>query len=383
MIVSDALSQPIALYVHVPFCVKICPYCSFYKTRKIDRYVKDYLSAIELECMRYQSLSDAFQIHSIFLGGGTPNALSPEALDQLLTIIGERFGMGEHTLERTSELNPEYVTQEHIHVFQKHGFNRFSLGVQSFQEKILKFLGRNHQPETVIKAVNLLQSNGLKNLNLDLIFSTPISKKEDIQKDVEATLGLNPTHISTYALTIEEGTPFYKRGIKALSDNVELAHYEYIQSELKHAGFEHYEVSAFAKPGFFSIHNLSYWQLTPYIGLGPSASSYLHRHFQNESDLTTYCESPGQALQEALSLGPAPMKEEKEDFLLTHLRLINGIKKSRYAQRFGTDIVNDYKPQWIELIKNGYIEETNTHIKVTKSGLALLDTVLVELMDSV
>lgn len=380
MDLKNAVKQPVALYVHVPFCLKKCPYCAFYKTIYKEAQVADYLTAFQRECDAYVRSGLPVKIHSIFLGGGTPNALSPEDLNSLLEIIERTFVPIQSTIERTSELNPDVLSAEHLAVFSDHGFNRFSLGVQSFQPKILSFLGRSHTPEKVVETVEMIQKSGVHNINLDLIFSTPISTQEDLQKDIEQALSLNPTHLSTYALTIEDGTPFYRRGVQALSDDTELTHYDIIQSQLRQNGFDHYEVSAFAQPGYQSIHNLSYWQLTPYIGLGPSASSYLHRHYQNPADLSAYCSNPDQVVQDNLAASPDPVDQEKADFWLTNLRLRVGVSKLAYERRFGQTPSQEYGEKITQLVTQGWLEVTATHIRATDSGLALLNDLLVELV---
>jgi oxygen-independent coproporphyrinogen-3 oxidase len=331
------------------------------------------VKAMQKEIQAYASPQKR-RVSTIFLGGGTPSSLSPAALSRLLTTVFEVFDVHPKS-EKTSEMNPESTSKSKLDVLRAFGFNRLSFGVQSFIPHELKFLGRSHSPERVKRAVELAKDAGFSNINIDLIFGLPHSTLEDVQFNVEKALELSPTHISTYALTIEDKTPFKKRRIKPVDSDIELQQYQLIQRYLKTQGFNHYEVSAFAQPGFRCKHNLAYWNLTPFIGIGPNASSFWEdKHSTNTASLEDYMANPYPALLKKRK--PLPQADIIRDYMVANLRRLDGISFKKAFSRLGVRLDEQFKDTIKPLVHDGFVTHSKHRLKVTKKGLAILDSVL-------
>ena len=262
--------MPQGLYIHVPFCRQKCLYCDFYSIQYSENLADSYISII-LE--QVQGLSQDFS--SIYMGGGTPSILSLDLLDKLLSGLKKFIKPG---MEFTIEANPESVDSEKLKLFLDKGVNRISIGVQSFDNKKLKALGRIHSASEALEAIELSKKSGFKNISIDMIFGAAGEDLKAWQSELEKAIGCGSQHISCYSLSYEKDTPLFrmreKKSIISLDDEAMAEMYKYTMSYLPEAGFEHYEVSNFAKPGFECKHNLNYWDNNPYAGLGPSAVSY-------------------------------------------------------------------------------------------------------------
>ena len=263
----------LGLYIHIPFCVKKCPYCAFHKTLWSVDAESQYLMALEQEMQFYTNVHGRLTITSLFIGGGTPNSLSLDHFERLLQLCYRYFDI-DPKIEKTVELNPEILTTSFLAILKSLHINRLSLGIQSFLSEDLIYLGRQHSPKTAESALQLVRDWGFSNINIDLMFSLKHSSLSSLLHNISVACSFEPTHLSTYALTIEPGTLFQKQIVKPLDQDKELKQYKRIRSLLRKAGYQHYEVSAFAKKGFQSQHNLTYWRFENYIGLGPSAASF-------------------------------------------------------------------------------------------------------------
>lgn len=372
------MTAPVSLYIHVPFCVKQCPYCSFYKTIWKDDLEKAYITAISNEITAYKNLN--ISVDTIFIGGGTPSKLSLHGLDTLLTEVHTTFNVLPNA-EKTSEANPESVSQEFLTCIKHHGFNRVSIGVQSTQESELKTLGRWHTLDDLHRSLALLKDSQW-NFNVDLMFGLPNSTCDSFQKSLDDILRYAPPHISTYSLTIEENTPFETKGVLPAIDSIENAQYELAIATLTDSGYRHYEVSAFSKPGKECAHNLSYWSFKPYIGLGPSASSFWkYKRHTNVADLEQYCHNSTPHL-----LSPSLIPESKatlqEEFLISTLRKPEGFLLSQYEKEFQEPILERFGHSIKKLEDAKLIQLTNTHMTTTEQGFKLLNSVLLEILDS-
>jgi len=376
------MSTEAAIYVHIPFCKKKCPYCAFYKTFWDPEKETQFLEALTKELSHYQSHKPNIKGQTLFLGGGTPSLLSPKTLAALIKQVTTHFHLPD-TAEKTIEMNPETVTQNQLDTLKAAGINRISLGVQSFNAKELQFLGRTHQTDTIEKAISLIQQNGFKNVNLDVIFALPNSTLDTLSNTIEKALSYQPTHLSTYNLTIEKNTPFHKRGIQNLDSDIERTQFEFIQRKLKQAGYHHYEVSNFAKPGYECQHNLVYWHLDPYIGIGPSACSFLEQcHYQQTSDLSSYINDPTPPLFKPGFNRNTSQSTLIKDYIMTHLRLAEGVSLNQFNQRFGRDALTLFKDPLKPLIKAGYLTKDLTHLKSTRDGFFVIDGVISELIST-
>ena len=273
------------LYIHVPFCREKCLYCDFYSALYSETLADSYISVILNEL---QGLNRGFS--SIYIGGGTPSILNPGLLDKLLSGLKKFITPG---MEFTIEANPESVDSEKLKLFLDKGVNRISMGVQSFDDKKLKLLGRIHDAKGAMDAIELSKKSGFGNISIDMIFGSSGEDLKAWQLELEKAAGCAARHISCYSLSYEKGTPLFrmreKNRIVALDDDVLAEMYGYTMSYLPSKGFDHYEVSNFSKPGFECAHNLNYWDNLPYIGLGPSAVSYIDgTRSENVRDVEEY-----------------------------------------------------------------------------------------------
>lgn len=362
-----------SLYVHVPFCIQKCDYCAFYSHALKDsseELIALYLEGLEVEMARRQQ--DAPQgVSSLFIGGGTPTALSLENLERFLQLITRNFSFPEGA-EKTVEGNPGTLTREKLILLREYGINRFSLGVQAFDNNLLRTVGRIHSAQQARDAVKLLRDEGFANLNLDLMFGLPKQDMVSWQMSLEEALSYRPEHLSLYGLMLEEGTPLYDRfseefevaptkGEKPIIEktSIETANYgelpddelqakmqEWAVRRLEKAGYIQYETSNFAIPGFECHHNLGYWRGEDYLGLGPGGVSCLKRVRQkNVEDVRVY--------QSSLLNGEEPLDEEGREVLslkecmaermILGLRLSEGVNFTRFRKDFGVDLRDIYQ----------------------------------------
>lgn len=271
----------LGLYIHVPYCTKICPYCDFntYATRQVPE--ADYIGSLITEVELLAAEHDLYEkeISSIFYGGGTPSLLSCEALTQLHEALSRTFTINWDNIEVSLEANPQDITAQYANDLRGVGINRVSLGAQSLSPSILTLLGREHTAKNVRHAVTRLQDASVENINMDLIFGTPEHSLEVLTREIESFIALHPSHISTYSLTIERGTPFFQAVASGTftppPDELVRQQYELLMKSLPEFGFYQYEVSNFARPGFQCVHNEQYWTRKSYLGLGPGAHSFL------------------------------------------------------------------------------------------------------------
>ena len=372
--------EPRAAYIHVPFCRHRCGYCDFTLLAGRDDLIDDYLRALKIEL---QSLIEQKELDTLFLGGGTPSHLSAEQLDRLMDLLFDHFRLAEG-YEFSIEANPIDLAPEKIGVLVDAGVNRVSLGVQSFDAEILQLLERDHRAEHILEVVERLKTR-IENIGIDLIFGVPGQTLELWQQTLQTAIDLKPTHFSTYGLTFEKGTSFWarreKRELIPLPEELEREMYRAAMEMLPAAGFEQYELSNFAGPGFRCRHNEVYWNGEPYFGFGPGAAQYINgRRDINHRSVTTWLkrviagESP---VGESEELSP---EERAREAAVIALRKCEGIDKRKFAQRFGFtldglagDAINRY-------LQTGLLEETETHLRLTREGRFLADTVIVDFL---
>lgn len=360
--------KPDSLYVHIPFCSSICPYCDFPKVYYRKDWAKDYLKALKNEIKaRSQGL-----FSTIFVGGGTPSCLQKEDLEELLSFLRPYLREGG---EFSFEANPESLSEEKIALLSAYGVNRVSIGAQSTTQKSLNTLGRNHDFALVKKRVEQLRGQGISNINVDWMYGFPNQSEGDLRQDIANFLSLGVPHISAYSLILEEGTAYSAKGIAPLEDDVQQAYFVEIREALKKEGFERYEVSNFAKAGRQCRHNLTYWKDLPYVGAGLGAAGYIgNKRYKNTRNLVRYLQ--GKTTQEEEELNQA---SELEDFFLTNLRLVEGFELKAFEERFGFPFLPRYQEKAQRLISKGLLEIGDGRVKTSERGMDLLDTVLVEL----
>ena len=372
---SKNIESSLAFYIHIPFCQTICPYCGFYKVKDQPQLEVDLIDALLVEMQYYANHFQLPAVHSIFLGGGTPSILSQGALSRLFKMIYDTF-IVTPSCEITMELNPENVSDALLTQYQALGINRLSLGVQSFNDQDLQFLGRGHSVATNIDAVTTITQHDNWNYNIDLITGLPELTLDQLSYSLDQTLLFNPTHISTYTLSIEPQTMFEKRQVVPLEQSIEATHYRYISDKLQRKEYIHYEVSAFSKLGYESRHNCTYWRYLPFIGFGPSANSFFdQRRYTNSASITEYIKNPLPQLSD-----PLTVDIQIQEFLISNLRLKEGFPLSTFCQRFGVDFQVYFSKQLAQLTDLGLVVVDKGSCKTTMKGRFLLNEVLLVLI---
>lgn len=382
---EDGAREPIAsarsLYVHVPFCRRICPYCDFAvtSTAKSPFTQSEFVALLRQELLEYPA---GLRLRTLYVGGGTPSALSPEHLSELVDAIRSRHDAS-HLVEATVEANPEDVGPAFARTIRGLGFNRVSLGVQSFDASSLAILGRRHRREDVARAVYDLREAGLENLNLDLIVAHPTQTIDRLRSDLDEILALAPQHVSCYAMTYEPGTPYARartRGtLPAIPEDLEAELLRIARATLEAAGLRRYEVSNFARPGFRSVHNLSYWKRSPYLGVGPSAASFDGlRRWQNPKSLKEWAaDRSGRGTIEGELLQPG--EQLLETFMLG-LRRPHGVRWNRLRRDLANELPDDLEGRIAFLVERGLVTNSPTALRPTDRGLELADAITLELL---
>ena len=321
------------LYLHVPFCRSICYYCDF-AHRVFDRKLADrWLDRVEEEISR--ECRDDYE--TIYIGGGTPTALSSVQSDTLLSMLDP---FASNVIEYTIEVNPESLDEEKIGIYKKHHINRISMGIQSSDDEILRSLNRRHTFQDVKDKIAMLRDNGFENISGDLMYSLPGQDLEILDKTIDDILSLDLEHISLYSLTIEENSVFGKKGVKALDEDTEAEMYEHIEKRLKAAGYIHYEVSNYAKKGRESKHNLSYWNYEDFLGISIGAASKIgDRRYTNTRSFERYFKDLDDK-DEDLVLS----KDDREfEHLMMSLRTIYGLDIGEFNRIYGEDLLKKYE----------------------------------------
>lgn len=375
------------IYIHIPFCKSRCVYCGFYSTTSLDLR-HSYVDAIcrELE-LRSDYLSEP--VSTVYIGGGTPSVLAVDDLDRIFNAIykyNNVRGNSEGVVEVTIECNPDDITDEFCSFLSFSPVNRVSMGVQSFSDGLLKFAGRRHDSRQPKVAVERLRRIGIPNISVDLMFGFPKETLEVWENDIDTALSLDVEHISAYSLMFEEGTCLYRmlqRGeVKECDEETSLAMFNLLIDRLEAARYEHYEISNFAKPGFRSQHNSSYWHGIPYLGLGASAHSFNGSTRQwNISDVRKYIDS--------ISFGHVPAEVEVltkdnsyDDMIMTGLRTVEGVSLDEVERRFGKDYLDFLEREALRYVKAKLLKYSVDHrsLSLTRKGLFVSDSVMCDLM---
>lgn len=368
------LTKPTSTYVHIPFCTQICYYCDFSKVFIKNQPVDEYLQALIREFESY----DIKKLRTLYIGGGTPTSITAEQLEYLLTNLTKHLDLS--VLEEfTIEANPGDLTEDKIEVLKHSAVNRVSLGVQTFNDKHLKQIGRSHNEAQIYSTISNLKEAGFHNISIDLIYALPGQTMEDVKENVAKAIALDIPHLSLYSLILEHHTVFMnkmRRGkLQLPKEDLEAEMFEYIISELEANGFEHYEISNFTKPGFESRHNLMYWDNAEYFGVGAGASGYLNGvRYRNRGPIQHYLK--------AVAQGNARLSEEKltkdemmEEELFLGLRKKTGVSIARFEEKFGLSFEERYGQIVRELCQQGLLVLDDKVVRMTKKGLFLGDTV--------
>lgn len=359
-----------AVYIHIPFCDKICSYCDFCKVLYNEKLVDKYLDSLEEE-IKSNYVGEV--ISTLYIGGGTPSSLSVCQLERLFKITGI-FKKSED-IEFTIEANFENTTEEKLDLFKRYGVNRISFGLESTNKGHLEFLGREFDRDNVIKIVKYAKSVGIDNINIDLIYALKNQTIEEVKEDLDFIIDLDIKHISTYSLIIEKNTLLSVLGTKNISEDLDLEMYKFICNYLKDNGFWHYEISNFCKEGYFSRHNSVYWKNLEYYGFGLGASSYIgNKRIANTRSFNKYFSKEYISSVEEVSY-----KDLIEYEVMLGLRLSEGIDKNKFKNRFGKRIDECYN--YDELIDNGFIIDDGDNLFIPEDKFYVSNEVIVKFIE--
>lgn len=366
------------IYVHIPFCVKKCDYCDFV-SGVCEKNVKEaYFKALKEEIVKRSESAPDKRVGSVFFGGGTPSIVDAGRIKDILDLIRGRFEI-EDDAEITIEANPNSVTADKLKVYREAGINRISIGLQSSKDDELKTLGRVHTFKEFLTTYDLVRSAGFSNVNIDIMSAVPGQTLDSYHETLKTVATLNPEHISAYSLIVEEGTPFferYKDGAGLPDEDTERNMYYDTESILKEYGYERYEISNYARPGYECKHNMGYWTGRRYMGFGVAAASYDGSGRRtNTEDLNEYI--AGNWERETIELSET---DKMEEFMFLGLRMTCGISKSGFKEAFGKDIYDVYNVQIERLKDHGLIIESGDRIFLSKLGTDVANTVMAEFM---
>ncbi|MCK9364190.1 MAG: radical SAM family heme chaperone HemW [Syntrophales bacterium] len=363
------------LYIHVPFCLSKCRYCGFYSITD-SSLIDGYLDALCREMDYYKNWTETFD--TFYIGGGTPSVLTRQQIENLIANARASFAIAAGA-EITVEINPADTKRETLLFLYRAGVNRLSIGVQSFNDDILTFLGRRHRARQAMETVKAARKSGFANISLDLIYGIPGQSIQKWEETLRQAISLHPEHLSCYQLTIEEGTPFAQavsQGRVVLPDEQLQAEFFFRTAELlEREGYRQYEVSNFALPGRESRHNQKYWNHIPYLGLGPSAHSFSGcERSWNRTSVASYIEE--------LQAGRLPVEERERltpgklrlEALFLGLRTQRGICLEGFRVRYGQDLLKEKKPAIDQLVAGGFVELSEGFLKPTRRGMAIADS---------
>lgn len=385
-------SAPVSIYIHIPFCEYICTYCAF-NTYLDDDLIEPYVDAVVSEVEYIGRAQPGLSVYTVFYGGGTPGILSLSQVARIQAALENFFDLGS-LQEVTLETNPENVTFEYAAGLRDLGVNRLSIGMQSAIQRELELYGRQHSPEAVVQAVENARSADFRNISLDVIFGTPGQAIADWQRTLDFAAGMKPENVSLYGLELHGGTPLtiaIQSGQLTLpDDDVTVAMYELAGSVLKTAGFQQYEISNWAQPGYESQHNIQYWRNLPYLGIGAGAHGYAagkrtivkrapSRYIDSFNDVPsglTFPRTPATS-----KIVPVSQEDEISETIMMGMRMTQeGIDRRRFAARFGVDIYSLKQAAIDKHVQSGLLELTETTLRLTEEGRLISNFVLVDLI---
>lgn len=374
----------LGLYIHVPFCASKCRYCDFYSA-PTDKAVRDaYVRALAAELAARAPKARGMVVDTVYIGGGTPTVLPPSDIALLLDTVRVHYTL-DHSAEISVECNPCAAPEGLFEGLRAAGVNRLSVGLQSASDRELSALGRPHDLAAFDRTFRAARAAGFQNINVDIMMGIPYQTGESLQKTLDRVLTYAPEHISAYGLRVEEGTPFWReRHTLPLADDDTVADMQLATAKaLKAAGYEHYEVSNYARRGFRSRHNMRYWQTLPYLGFGPSAHSYFGGvRYAAPRDTLGYIAAVGAGDLDALrgDVHPIGEKEQREEYVMLRMRLFEGVSEKDFSARFGVPFEELYGGL-DKLEKSGLLTRQNGRIAFTEAGMYVSNAILSEWLD--
>lgn len=377
------MTPNLGIYLHVPFCVKRCHFCAFYLVMHEQQRVEQFLLALDQEIALYARQREMSRrtVATVYVGGGTPTALLPEQLSKILSGISSSFALTE-SCEITVEATPESLTTEYADILQQAGVTRLSVGIQSFDPQERTRLGLAGNIVEAILGVQSAKQSGFSNVNVDLIYGIPGQSIESWKRTISQALDLNPSHLSCYALSLEEGTRFhneFRRGAFELMDpKVEVIFQQQAEAVLEKVGYHRYEISNWAKPGLACQHNLRYWRGLEYLGLGPSAQSFLSEsRFGNVSSLNQYAKQLEAGESPVAEKEQLPRLQQEKERIVFGLRLLEGVPID-WVRRLSQDKV--WSTSFNTLVQEDYLLQTDSRLQLTQKGRQFADTVGMRLL---
>ena len=357
-------------YIHIPFCNNICSYCDFCKMFYHEQSVDLYLAGLEKEI---QSIYHNDCLKTIYIGGGTPSCLSLSQLEHLFQILD--VFQKEKDYEFTIEGNLDSITEEKLSLFQRHGINRISIGIETIHPRNLEFLERNFSRKECLEKVSMMRKMGFHNINFDLIYAIPGESLSILREDLSFLLSLKPEHISTYSLMIEDHTKLSIHGVKPVSDEMDEKMYHLIQNTLNKNGYQHYEISNYSLKGYESLHNLGYWKNEEYYGFGLGACSYLSPYrYMNTRSLNRYQVDP------ILEKEYVSLEDKIEYEIMLGLRLIEGIDLDLFFQKYSKSLLDLYSCD--DLIQYHFLELNNHYLRIPEGKLYVSNEIIVKLLQN-
>lgn len=373
----------ISLYIHIPFCAQKCLYCDFPSFARKDHLRKAYIEALNKEIINLREKHNNLEINTIFIGGGTPSVLESNELECLLKEIA-KLNMAKD-IEYSMECNPGNLTEEKLEVMKKYGVNRISMGLQAKQDNLLKGLGRIHNYKTFKENFLLAKKVGFNNINVDLMFGLSNQRLNEWEETLREIISLEPAHISAYSLIIEEGTAFYNLyendKLKLPTEEEERKMYHLAKEILEENGFNQYEISNYAKEGKECRHNLAYWNMDNWIGVGSAAASYINgKRIKNISSVEEYINSineKGEAVEEIINNSK---NDNMEEFMFMGLRKINGIDENEFKKRFGMNINDVYGEILNKYIDEGLLIRESGRIFLSEKGIEISNVIMADFL---
>lgn len=375
-----------AIYIHIPFCTQICHYCDFNKVFLKGQPVEEYLNALKVEMERIFKNIPPTQVETVFIGGGTPTALNDKQLKYLMETVQALVDV-QALKEYTIEANPGDLTENKLKILKEHGVTRLSLGVQSFNDKLLEAIGRSHRVKDVYTTIEAAKQNGFNNISIDLMYGLPNQTKEDVQFALDEFFKLDIEHCSAYSLIVEPKTVFYnlmnRNKLLLPSEDEEAIMYKMIMEQMEGHGYSQYEISNYAKKGFESQHNIVYWDNEEYYGFGAGAHSYLNstrrsnvgpiKHYINQ------IENNELPVREEI---PLTIKEQIEEEMFLGLRKNEGVSIQRFTNKYGQNPLEYYLTEIEKLTNDGLLTVTDEYIKLTNHGRMLGNLVFQQFIKS-
>ncbi len=373
----------ISLYIHIPFCAQKCLYCDFPSFARKDYLRKAYIEALNKEIISLREKHNNLEINTIFIGGGTPSVLEADELECLLKEVA-KLNMAKD-IEYSMECNPGNLTEEKLEVMKKYGVNRISMGLQAKQDNLLKGLGRIHNYKTFKENFLLAKKVGFNNINVDLMFGLPNQRLNEWEETLREIISLEPAHISAYSLIIEEGTAFYNLyendKLKLPTEEEERKMYHLAKKILEENGFNQYEISNYTKEGKECRHNLAYWNMDNWIGVGSAAASYINeKRIKNISSVEEYINSineKGEAVEEIINNSK---NDNMEEFMFMGLRKINGIDENEFKKRFSMNINDVYGEILNKYIDEGLLIRESGRIFLSEKGIEISNIIMADFL---